>query len=167
MSNPLITLEGRLTDDVELRYTKNGEPVGNVSIATSDSRKTQGGDWEDVRPSFWRCTIWGQLAEHAAQSLHKGDQVLAVGKLSEQQWETEHGEKRRSTLVTVSNIGPALKFATAQVTRSSGGRSQPSNGWPEQVRQAGQQAHAGQAKAHAQQAWAEQQVGECDSDAPF
>lgn len=115
------TLIGNLASDVELRYTNTGKPVGSVTIAVSDRvRNKQSGEYEDG-PTWWaRCTIWGELAEHASSSLHKGVRVIAQGRLVQRDWEDKQGQKRTSVEVTVDAIGPELKWATANVTRTGG-----------------------------------------------
>lgn len=125
------TLIGNAVGDVELRYTQTGKAVGSLTVAVSDRRKNAQGEWEDGGTWFARCTIWGELAEHAASSIHKGIRVIAEGRIQEREWQDKDGNKRRSVEVIVDEVGPSLRYATAQVTRTSS-RGGQSGGWPQQ-----------------------------------
>lgn len=119
------TLIGNTTDDVQLWYAQNGKAVGNLTIVVQDRKlNRQTNEWEDGDKWFARCTLWGEFAEHAAGSLPKGTRVIAEGRISQREYETREGEKRTSVEVTIDEIGPSLRYATAQVVRAdrSGGR---------------------------------------------
>ena len=71
--------------------------------------------------------MWREFAEHVAGSLTKGSRVIAQGRLKQRSYETKEGEKRTSIELEIDEIGPSLRYATAQVTRtqsSGGGRGQ-------------------------------------------
>jgi single-strand DNA-binding protein len=117
-----ITVIGNLTADPELRYTQNGLAVANMTIAsTPRTFDRASNDWKDGEPLFLRCSAWRELAEHAAASLTKGARVIAVGTLKQTSYETKEGEKRTSLELTLDEIAPSLRYATAQVTRSASG----------------------------------------------
>ena len=109
MSNPTITIVGRLTRDPELRFSPSGTAVCNLSIATSDSRKTDTGR-EDVDASFWNCTAFKQLAE-ALADLRKGQAVVASGRIKQRQYENRDGQKVTTHEVVLDAIGPDLRWA--------------------------------------------------------
>ncbi|BDI24192.1 single-stranded DNA-binding protein [Herbiconiux sp. L3-i23] len=118
----IITVVGNLTADPELRYTQNGLAVANFTIAsTPRSFDRQSNDWKDGEALFLRASVWREFAEHVAGSLSKGSRVIATGRLKQRSYETKEGEKRTSIELEVDEIGPSLRYATAQVTRSSGG----------------------------------------------
>ena len=56
-----------------------------------------------------------------AGSLTKGSRVIATGRLKQRSYETKEGEKRTSIELEIDEIGPSLRYATAQVTRAAGG----------------------------------------------
>ena len=113
------TLIGNTTSDVEIRFTQAGKAVGSVTIAVSDRVKDkQTGEWKDGNVWFARCTLWGEVAENAAGSIPKGTRVIAEGRIQQRDWEDKEGNKRTSVEVTVDEIGPSLRYATAQVTRT-------------------------------------------------
>ncbi|MDQ2699685.1 MAG: single-stranded DNA-binding protein [Actinomycetota bacterium] len=118
----IITVVGNLTADPELRYTQNGLAVANFTIAsTPRTFDRQANDWKDGEALFLRASCWREFAEHVASSLTKGARVVATGRLKQRSYETKEGEKRTVIELEVDEIGPSLRYATAQVTRASGG----------------------------------------------
>lgn len=119
----VITVVGNLTADPELRYTQNGLAVANFTIASTPrnfDRATN--DWKDGEALFLRASVWREFAEHVAGSLTKGSRVIATGRLKQRSYETKEGEKRTSIELEVDEIGPSLRYATAQVTRAASSR---------------------------------------------
>jgi single-strand DNA-binding protein len=119
----IITVVGNLTGDPELRYTQNGLAVANFTIASTPrnfDRATN--DWKDGDALFLRASVWREFAEHVAGSLTKGSRVIATGRLKQRSYETKEGEKRTSIELEVDEIGPSLRYATAQVTRAASSR---------------------------------------------
>lgn len=118
----LITVVGNLTADPELRFTPSGAPVANFTVAsTPRTFDRQSGEWKDGDAMFLNCAVWRQAAENVAESLTKGMRVIVQGRLRSRSYETREGEKRTVFEVEVEEIGPALRYATAKVTRTSGG----------------------------------------------
>jgi len=115
----VITVIGNLTSDPELRYTPAGAAVANFTIAsTPRSFNRQTNQWEDGETLFLRASVWRGYAENVAETLKKGTQVIAQGRLKSRSYETKEGERRTSFELEVEEIGPTLRFATAQVTRA-------------------------------------------------
>ncbi|MEV8267623.1 single-stranded DNA-binding protein [Microbacterium sp. NPDC076911] len=118
----IITVVGNLTADPELRYTQNGLPVANFTIASTPRNfDRQANEWKDGEALFLRASVWREFAEHVAGSLTKGSRVIATGRLKQRSYETREGEKRTAIELEVDDIGPSLRYATAQVTRAAGG----------------------------------------------
>ena len=118
----IITVVGNLTADPDLRFTPSGTQVANFTVASTPrtfDRNTN--EWKDGDALFLNCSVWRQVAENVAESLTKGMRVIVQGRLRSRSYETREGEKRTVFEVDVEEIGPALKYATAKVTRSSGG----------------------------------------------
>jgi single-strand DNA-binding protein len=116
----VITVVGNLTADPELRYTQSGLAVANFTIAsTPRSFDRASNDWKDGEALFIRASVWREFAEHVAGSLTKGSRVIATGRLKQRSYETKEGEKRTSIELEVDEIGPSLRYATAQVTRAA------------------------------------------------
>lgn len=113
-----VTLIGGITKDLELRYTQSGLP--NVTFGLAVSRRWQNrqtNEWEEAT-SFFDIVCWRELAEHAAESLNKGSRVIVIGQLQQRSWDTEDGQKRSKVEVLADEIGPSLRFATAQLNRA-------------------------------------------------
>lgn len=118
----IITVVGNLTADPELRYTQSGLAVANFTIAsTPRSFDRASNEWKDGEALFLRASVWREFAEHVASSLTKGSRVIAQGRLKQRSYETKEGEKRTTIELEVDEIGPSLRYATAQVTRSASG----------------------------------------------
>ena len=118
----VITVIGNLTSDPELRFTPSGAAVANFTIAsTPRTFDKQTNEWKDGDALFLSCSVWRQAAENVAESLQKGMRVVAQGRLKARSYETREGEKRTVMELDVDEVGPSLKYATAKVTRVSGG----------------------------------------------
>lgn len=116
----VITVVGNLTADPELRFTQNGLPVVNFTIAStprSFDRTAQ--EWKDGDPLFLRASCWREFAEHVAGSLTKGMRVIATGRLRQRGYQDREGNQRTAIELEVDEIGPSLRYATAQVTRAA------------------------------------------------
>jgi single-strand DNA-binding protein len=120
----VITVVGNLTADPELRYTQGGLAVANFTIAsTPRAFDKQSNEWKDGEALFLRASVWKEYAENVAGTLTKGSRVIATGRLKQRSYETKEGEKRTSIELEVDEIGPSLRYVTAQVVRSAGERS--------------------------------------------
>ncbi|MDP3949297.1 single-stranded DNA-binding protein [Microbacterium sp.] len=118
----VITVVGNLTADPELRYTQNGLPVANFTIAsTPRTFDRQANEWKDGDALFLRASVWREFAEHVAGSLTKGMRVVAQGRLRQRSYQDREGNNRTAIELEVDEIGPSLRYATAQVTRAASG----------------------------------------------
>ncbi|PZE64526.1 single-stranded DNA-binding protein [Curtobacterium sp. MCBD17_021] len=118
----VITVVGNLTADPELRYTQNGLAVANFTIAsTPRTFDRQANEWKDGDALFLRASVWREFAEHVAGSLTKGSRVIAQGRLRQRSYQDREGQQRTSIELEVDEIGPSLRYATAQITRAPGG----------------------------------------------
>jgi single-strand DNA-binding protein len=124
-----ITLVGNLTADPELRFTPSGAAVANFTVAsTPRTFDRQTNEWRDGDAMFLNCAVWRQAAENVAESLQKGMRVIVQGRLRSRSYETREGERRTVFEIDVDEIGPALKYATAKVSRNTGGGPSPGGG---------------------------------------
>lgn len=145
----IITIIGNLTDEPELRTTSAGAQVASFTIAsTPRSWNRSTNQFEDGQALFMRCSAWRDLAEHCANSLAKGMRVIAQGRLQQRSYQAQDGSNRTVIELQVDEIGPSLRYATAQVQKiqrggyqgapQAGFNNPPSNGF-QQPQQAGQQ----------------------------
>jgi single-strand DNA-binding protein len=117
-----VTITGNLTNDPELRFTPSGAAVASFTVASSTRvLDKQTNEWKDGDTTFLRCNVWRQYAENVAESLQRGMRVIVNGRLKQRSYETKEGEKRTVYEVEVDDVGPALRYATAKVTKVSRG----------------------------------------------
>jgi single-strand DNA-binding protein len=115
-----ITTEANLTSDPEIRFTHStGQPVCNLSLAVSARRKNLDGDYVDTPPIFFAATCWGALAEHAAESLRKGDRVLVHGTVYDEEWTDRDGNTRSKHVLQITALGASLRYATTRISRAT------------------------------------------------
>jgi single-strand DNA-binding protein len=121
-----VTIVGNITRDPEARFTSTGRQTTTFGVAVNRSwRNQQTQEWEE-RTSFFNVVTWAQLAENVSASLQKGMRVVVTGRLEQRSWETEQGDKRSVTEIVADEVGPSLRFATAEVHKVE--RSGPSDG---------------------------------------
>jgi len=118
MSGNSVTLVGNLTRDPELRYTPAGAATCQFGLAVNRRwQNRQTSEWEEAT-SFFNVVAWREMAENAGETLTKGARVIVTGRLEQRSWETPDGEKRSVVEVVADEIGPSLRWATAQVVKN-------------------------------------------------
>ena len=118
----IIAVVGNLTADPEIRTTGSGAAVASFTIASTPrtwNRNTN--QFEDGQALFMRCSAWRDMAEHCAQSLAKGMRVIAQGRLQQRSYQAQDGSQRTVFELQVDEIGPSLRYATAQVAKAQRG----------------------------------------------
>jgi len=98
-----ITIVGYLGKDPELRYTPQGVPVCDFSVATTERRKDRSGEFQDLT-TWFRVTFWRNQAELASQYLAKGRQVYVEGRLSQREYQDRDGNTRYSLEVQGTDL---------------------------------------------------------------
>lgn len=140
-----ITIIGNLVEEPILRFTPNGAAVANFRIANTPRRFNRDtNQWEDGEALFLTCNAWKQLGENVANSLTRGMRVIVTGKLKARSYQTREGENRTVHEIDVDEVGPSLKYATAQVTRNTREGAQSTG---QQVQQTAQQSQGGFSQA--------------------
>jgi len=113
-----ITVVGNVTRDPELRFTPSGQAVATFGVAVNRRwQNRQNQQWEEST-SFFDVVAWGSLGENVAESVNKGARVIVTGRLEQRTWETQEGQKRSVIEVIADEVGPSLRWATAQVVRN-------------------------------------------------
>ena len=113
-----VTVVGNITRDPELRFMPSGQAQATFGLAVNrrwQNRQTQ--EWEEAT-SFFDVVCWREMAENASESLARGARIIVTGRLEQRSWETPEGEKRSKTEIVADEIGPSLRWATAQVTKN-------------------------------------------------
>jgi single-strand DNA-binding protein len=134
---------GNLGRDPEMRYTPNGRPVTEFSVAVNqNTRNQQTGEWTEATDWF-RITVWGDRAERVAEQLRKGNRVFVEGRFRTREYETRDGQKRISLEITADNVvslesrqreedgsfsAPAGGFGGGAASSDSGGGGAASGG---------------------------------------
>src|SRR4051812_50003279 len=99
-----VMIIGNLGRDPEMRYTPNGRPVTEFSVAVNQGRKDpQTGEWVEATDWF-RVTVWGDRAERTAEQFRKGNRVFVEGRFRTREYEAKDGQKRISLEITADNV---------------------------------------------------------------
>ena len=98
-----VILVGNLGRDPELRHTKNGTAVANLSIATSETWSDNDGATQE-RTEWHRIVLWDKLAEIAEKYLSKGRQVYLEGRIDNRSYDDKDGNKRYISEIVVNNM---------------------------------------------------------------
>ncbi len=113
-----VTLIGNVTRDPELRFTATGSAMATFGLAVSRRwQNRQTNEWEE-QTSFIDVVCWRELGENVSESITKGTRLIVTGRLEQRSWETENGEKRSKVEVVADEVGPSLRWASAQVNKN-------------------------------------------------
>lgn len=126
MNGNSVTLVGNITRDPELRFTASGQATASFGLAVNRVWNDRQTNEKKEAVSFFDIVCWREMAENASESLSKGARVVVTGRLEQRSWETPEGEKRSKIEVVADEIGPSLRWATAQVTKND--RRGPNDG---------------------------------------
>lgn len=99
-----VILIGNLGSDPEVRYTPDGVPVANFSLATTESWNDRNTGERQERTEWHRLVLWRRQAEVAQQYLKKGSKVYVEGKLQTRSWDDQSGQKRYTTEIVVFDM---------------------------------------------------------------
>jgi single-strand DNA-binding protein len=103
MSNH-ITVEGKIGQDPELRFTTSGMAVAEFSVADTYGK-------DDKKKTTWHnCTAFGSLAENIVASLKKGNTVIVTGRYEQDEYTKKDGTKGKSIKFIVDACGPSLRW---------------------------------------------------------
>lgn len=94
-------LTGRLTDDVDLRYTQSGSAVGNFRLAVNRRFKSDSGQRE---ADFINCVIWQKGAENLANFTHKGSLIGIEGRIQTRNYTNDEGNRVYITEIVVEGF---------------------------------------------------------------
>jgi single-strand DNA-binding protein len=99
-----VMIIGNLGRDPEMRYTPNGRPVTEFSVAVGHSKPDGAGGWIDEGTDWYRVTVWGDRAERTAEQFRKGNKVFVEGRFRTREYEAKDGQKRTSLEITADNV---------------------------------------------------------------
>ncbi|MFJ3867886.1 single-stranded DNA-binding protein [Streptomyces nigra] len=121
----VITVQGNLVDDPELKFTPAGHAVAKFRIASTPRTFDKStNEWRDGETLFLTVSAWRRLAENVVETLHRGDRAVVVGALKQRSYEDREGVKRTVYEMDAEDVAASLKNATAAVTKNGKGNGQ-------------------------------------------
>lgn len=123
-----VTLVGNVTRDPELRFTNTGQATATFGLAVNRMWTDRQTNERREATSFFDIVCWREMAENVSESLQKGARVVVTGRLEQRSWETQEGERRSKVEVVADEVGPSLRWATAEIRKND--RRGPSEGGP-------------------------------------
>lgn len=117
-----VVLIGRLTRDVELRYTPQNQAVGQFTLAVNRNFKNQNGEYD---ADFINCVIWGKLAENFANWTKKGKLVGITGRVQTRNYENQQGQRVYVTEVATESFQLLEKKRDNSANRNSMAEQMP------------------------------------------
>jgi single-strand DNA-binding protein len=121
MSNHL-SITANLTRDPELRFLPSG--TATVDLGIADNRRyfnRSTNEW-DEETSYFDVVAYGELAEHVAESFHRGDRAVITGRLRQERWEKDDQQHSKVRIVA-DEVAPGTRYATVAITKAE--RRQP------------------------------------------
>ena len=124
MSQPQITITGRLVADPELRFTRSQKPVAQFRLAHNQGHFDKStNQWVDENSLFININAWGGLGENVAEELSKGDLAIVQGRVKQRDFQTKQGENRSVLEITADEVGHLITRA-----KNNGGQNQGGQG---------------------------------------
>lgn len=115
-----ITIEGNLTADPEGGFGKDsGKPWAKLNVAVNNRTRNRDGEWADGPTSFYRVTVFGNLAQNALNSLHKADTVVVTGSMTVEGFTRADGSHGISHEVTADTLAASLRLGTVTITKTA------------------------------------------------
>ncbi|MED1202943.1 single-stranded DNA-binding protein [Heyndrickxia acidicola] len=96
-----VTLVGRLTKDPDIRYTMEGRPVLNITLALNRQYRNSLGEFET---DFVLCTLWNKAAENTTKYCRKGSVIGVMGRIQTRNYENQDGKKVYVTEVAADTV---------------------------------------------------------------
>ena len=112
------TLVGNLSGDPKLRVSAKGTPWCSAGLAVKPRRRLDDGSDEDPATEFYELVTFGDLAEHVAESLSKGDRVIAYGREEHETWTGRDGAERTTRKLLADDLGVSLRFGVTRLDRT-------------------------------------------------
>lgn len=114
-----VTLIGNLGRDPEIRHFEGGSKVTKFSVATNENYQDKAGQWQ-TKTEWHEIVLWGNAAERAEKTLHKGSLVYIEGKLTTRKWQDKDGNDRYTTEIVANLFRSLEKRESGAIDSSSG-----------------------------------------------
>lgn len=109
-----VVLAGRLTADVELKQTTNGNSVCSFNLSVNRRFSKEG----EQKADFISCVAWRQTAEFISKYFKKGSSICITGEIQTRNWQDQNGEKKYATEVVVDEAMFVDSKNNAEQTKS-------------------------------------------------
>ncbi|WP_323763069.1 single-stranded DNA-binding protein [Maricaulis sp.] len=117
-----VILVGNLGRDPEIRRMNNGDPVVNLSVATSENWRDKSSGERREKTEWHRVVIFNDnLAKVAENYLKKGSKVYIEGQLQTRKWTDQNGQEKYSTEVVLQRFRGELTMLDGRNEGGSGG----------------------------------------------
>ena len=127
----LVIILGNLGNDPEMRYMPNGEPVANLSIATSETWNDKNTGEKRERTEWHRVVAYRKTAEIIGQYTRKGSKLYVEGKLQTRKWTDNNGVDRYTTEI----IADSVQLLDSRRDDQDGQQGYQQQGYQQQQRQ--------------------------------
>jgi single-strand DNA-binding protein len=135
MSFSKVLIIGNLGRDAEVRYTPQGTPVCDFTVATNEKRRNQNGEIETIT-TWFRVNLWGKQADSLSKYLTRGKQVFVEGRLKVEEWVDREGRNRYTLIVNATDLrllGSKDEFKEEELEVSSEEASIKSTDFDEEI----------------------------------
>jgi single-strand DNA-binding protein len=103
MANQIV-ITGNIGTPPEMRYTASQMAVIEFSVAVTSGK-------DDKKKTTWHnCKAFGNLAENITATVRKGDNVIVVGRIEQDEYTKKDGTKGKSTQLVVDEFGPSCRW---------------------------------------------------------
>lgn len=103
----ICSFTGRVGRDPDVKFSKSGKAIANISIAVGSSWKDNNDEWQE-ETQWVRIVAFGSLAERIGEKMSKGDFVAVAGRIQVRDWEDKDNNKRQTTEIVASSVLPML-----------------------------------------------------------
>lgn len=124
-----VILVGNLGRDPEVRHSNDGNPIVNMSVATSEQWRDRNSGERRERTEWHRVVIFDErLGEVAQKYLHKGSKVYLEGQIQTRKWTDQQGQERYTTEVVLGRFRSVLTMLDSRGEGGGGGGGYESPG---------------------------------------
>ncbi|MFV0493894.1 single-stranded DNA-binding protein [Mycobacterium sp.] len=113
-----LTIVGHVVNQPVRRRVGNEEVI-NFRVASNSRRRTEDGGWESGNSLFITVNCWGRLVTGVGAALGKGAPVIAVGHVYTSEYEDRDGNRRSSTEMRATSVGPDLARTIVRIEKPS------------------------------------------------
>jgi single-strand DNA-binding protein len=128
MPSPYVTIIGGATADPEIRFTQAGKAMCRLRVAVRGRKKDAGGDWTDGEPFYYGVVAFGKIAEHIAESVLRGTEVIVQGRLETNLWTDKEGVEHRDLQMVAEDFGLSLRWDSYRKNERTEKPAQPEAG---------------------------------------